>query len=583
MRKIHYILLFVLMLGWPVAGVAGRYDVHLIDFWGGGGYSALLNSNDYSKLVGGGGGMIGFGYEYRNRRFMFNLGPEFRIFTSRDNVLFEQYPDNPFGTRGLEYLSMTKYYDFSEFKENQTVGQIMLPIMAGMNFDSWYILAGVKVGYTLLGNYKQSGMLRTTITDDDAYDPEWQNLINHDIFSRAYQSNGKNSFGLDATVSAEIGLNINNLLSEEWNKANNDRKMPLHFRAALFVDYGLLNMNISQGNDVPMVTVDPQTATTISFHQSKLSENRLNSLLVGLKFTALLQLNKPKGKKQPNPRMAISVVDASSEQPLNGATVSIFSHRTRRTTNKSTNPKGMYVARFSAGQYNVSSRKAGYLPGDTIQVEHIGDLLDTVRFALIPEPLLTFVVTDAKTGRPISATLEFVNIATNNAETTVEVDSLQEGKANVKLTYGNNYKVNISAPDYLNNAYDVNDLYADMQFSLQPVEKGRKYVIRNLFFATNETTILPESEASLQEIYEFLTDNKDVRIRIIGHTDSVGSDEDNQTLSEGRANSVKDNMVARGISADRIEAIGKGESEPIETNDTEEGRAQNRRVEFEIL
>ena len=63
----------------------------------------------------------------------------------------------------------------------------------------------------------------------------------------------------------------------------------------------------------------------------------------------------------------------------------------------------------------------------------------------------------------------------------------------------------------------------------------------------------------------------------------MGSDKANKKLSEGRANSVRDNLIKRGIDAGRIEAEGKGESQPITTNDTEEGRAQNRRVEFMIL
>lgn len=581
MKRFKYIIILSALTIMSGQMVAGRYDTHLIDFWGGGGYSAMLNNNTYNKLVGGGGGMIGFGYEYRNRRFLFDIGPEFRIFTSRDNVLFENFSGNPYGTRGLEYLSMTKYYDFSDFSENQTIGQVMLPIMTGMSSEYWYFLAGVKVGYTVLGSYSQKSTLKTTITDDDAYDPNWENLFNHDIMTGSYASKGKNTFGLDATVSIEAGVNINDFMSKEWNEANNQRRRPLHFRAAVFADYGLVNMNIS--NNAPMVSVDPKNAHTISFHQSEWSAKRLNSFLVGVKFTALLQLNKPKGKKQPNPRMAINVIDFASGEAIGGASVKIYSQRTKRAYNKSTNPKGYYVARYPAGDYTITSQRSGFLPSDTAHVTHAGDLLDTIQIALIPEPLLNLTITDAQTGRPLTTTLEFTNTATNKVDYTLNTDSLNGGKASVKLKYGNTYKVSVTATDYIADNFDINDLYADMQLALQPVEKGRKYVINNLFFATNETTILPESEESLQEIFEFLNDNKDVRIRIIGHTDAVGSEEDNLRLSEGRAQSVKDNIVSRGISADRIETLGKGESEPRADNDTEEGRAQNRRVEFEIL
>lgn len=95
--------------------------------------------------------------------------------------------------------------------------------------------------------------------------------------------------------------------------------------------------------------------------------------------------------------------------------------------------------------------------------------------------------------------------------------------------------------------------------------------------------VLPESAQTLEDLYDFLSENPSVRIKIIGHTDSVGSDASNQKLSEGRARSVRGEMISRGISADRIEYEGKGEMAPIATNETEEGRAKNRRVEFIIL
>ena len=74
-----------------------------------------------------------------------------------------------------------------------------------------------------------------------------------------------------------------------------------------------------------------------------------------------------------------------------------------------------------------------------------------------------------------------------------------------------------------------------------------------------------------------------MRIKIIGHTDDVGKDEANQLLSEGRANEVMKDLIERGIAPERLEAEGRGESQPIDTNTTDEGRQNNRRVEIEIL
>ena len=84
-------------------------------------------------------------------------------------------------------------------------------------------------------------------------------------------------------------------------------------------------------------------------------------------------------------------------------------------------------------------------------------------------------------------------------------------------------------------------------------------------------------------LYNFLKDNPKIRVLITGHTDSQGSEEHNQKLSEGRSESLKNEMIKRGIDADRMETDGKGELEPIDTNATEAGRQNNRRVEVTVL
>ena len=571
--------------------MAGRYDYHLIDFYGGAGYSGLVNSYPSatggmgytgtfdSKFVGGGGGMLGAGYEYRYKKFMLNTGLEFRIFSSKDKLFLDSAYH--YSGAGMDYDTQTKHYRFNTLSENQAVGQLMVPLMAGANFEYWYFLAGVKVGYTVLGSYKQKGELKTTLTDSWAYDPEWEDLFAHDIKTSDYLQKGKNRFGFDATLSAEVGVNLNPFFSKQWNTQNQKRKYPWHMRVAAFVDYGLPNMNV--GSDVAFAQVDAQNITTTSVHQSEWATSRLNSLLVGVKFTALLQLTKPKGPKPLNPRMVVHVVDSETGNGLSGAKIAVYNEKTKRTAQKTTNGKGWMVSRYAAGNYRLTPSRAGYIPVESMDVVHEADLRDTILFSLKPEPVLSFTVVDAKTGRPISANLEFTDMATGKVTHTAATDSTKSDPSRLKLAYGHTYKLSVSAVDYLTDNLDVNDLGAKLNLSLQPVEKGRKYVISNLFFASNETTILPESEDALQELADFLADNKDVRIRITGHTDAIGSDEDNQILSEGRAASVKKAIVERGIAEDRIETEGKGESEPIATNDTEEGRAKNRRVEFTIL
>ena len=95
--------------------------------------------------------------------------------------------------------------------------------------------------------------------------------------------------------------------------------------------------------------------------------------------------------------------------------------------------------------------------------------------------------------------------------------------------------------------------------------------------------IKPESEFELNNLFQYLVENKNIKIKIIGHTDNIGNESDNQLLSSQRAKAVTDYLIQKGIETARISNEGKGESSPIDTNDTEIGRRKNRRTEFLIL
>lgn len=101
-------------------------------------------------------------------------------------------------------------------------------------------------------------------------------------------------------------------------------------------------------------------------------------------------------------------------------------------------------------------------------------------------------------------------------------------------------------------------------------------------FAFNSSDLTSLAKTNLDKLTTILKNNPDTNINIYGHTDSVGSDDYNQKLSERRANSVKSYLNAKGIATARLFALGEGESNPVATNDTDAGRAQNRRVEFAI-
>ena len=102
-------------------------------------------------------------------------------------------------------------------------------------------------------------------------------------------------------------------------------------------------------------------------------------------------------------------------------------------------------------------------------------------------------------------------------------------------------------------------------------------------FETGSATLLPASFKILDDVHTVLKDDPEMNLRIEGHTDSVGGDDFNLKLSNERANSVRVYLEGQGVDRTRLTSIGHGETKPIDTNRTPEGRQRNRRVEFHIV
>ncbi len=106
---------------------------------------------------------------------------------------------------------------------------------------------------------------------------------------------------------------------------------------------------------------------------------------------------------------------------------------------------------------------------------------------------------------------------------------------------------------------------------------------KDFSFDFGKANLSEDSAPFIQELYELLSDNPDFKLKIIGHTDDVGKKQTNYELSVQRAQAVADELIAKGISSEQITVIGRGDTEPVAENQTEQGRAKNRRVTFQIL
>lgn len=190
-------------------------------------------------------------------------------------------------------------------------------------------------------------------------------------------------------------------------------------------------------------------------------------------------------------------------------------------------------------------------------------------------------VLNAKTGEVIKATLTFVAGAQQQAVNNVVAQGYR-----TRIPAQQEYKVRIEAAGYVSALEQIN-LTSDMQelemiFKLQPIELGTTVNLKNVLFEQGKTVLLPQSYTELDVVVSFLKSNPSVKIELAGHTDNRGIPGQNVKLSQARVDKVKAYLVGKGINKKRITGKGHGGTKPIASNDEEETRQLNRRVEFVI-
>jgi len=208
--------------------------------------------------------------------------------------------------------------------------------------------------------------------------------------------------------------------------------------------------------------------------------------------------------------------------------------------------------------------------------------------ALRPEPV-TYVkgrIFDAKSREPLGAKIRITELKSNAP---AYDDESEDGEFLSTMAAGKTYGLTVEKEGYLfysdNFSLDKPGAAArpyEISVPLQRIEVGSMVILKNIFFDTGKSELLPESRTELQQLISFLNANPKAGIEITGHTDNTGENTANQALSENRARSVFNYLLSNKISASRLSYKGLGASRPIADNKSEEGRQSNRRTEFRI-
>ena len=197
-------------------------------------------------------------------------------------------------------------------------------------------------------------------------------------------------------------------------------------------------------------------------------------------------------------------------------------------------------------------------------------------------------ILDAITKNSIAADIEITINSTGEVYTILKSNS-STGKFLLSLPAGKNYGISVAAEGYLFHSENFDLPKGDgfnlvnKDIELKNIKVGSNITLRNVFFNSGKWDVKSDSYAELDRLVALLSDIPSLKIEISGHTDNVGSVSFNELLSQRRADAVVNYLVGKGVDKKRLSAKGYGQSNPVDSNNTAEGRALNRRTEFEII
>ena len=284
-------------------------------------------------------------------------------------------------------------------------------------------------------------------------------------------------------------------------------------------------------------------------------------------------------------------VTDESDNPV-GSKIEIIDMKTGKTVSvqESNSATGKFLVSLPSGKnYNMKVTANGYYPHEQSfnipKGEKFKELEVTVKLKRKEQIVdIEGSVTD-ESGKALKAKIEIINNATGEVILSTTADKV--GKYLSKLKAGKNYGMTVSADGYLFESINLDippgkDKLKLPPIKLKKIQTGKNIVLNNIFFDFDKATLRPDSKPELERVANVMQDNPSMKIEISGHTDNKGSATYNLKLSESRAKSVVDYLISKGITSDRLSYKGYGFLKPIASNDTEEGRQQNRRTEFKV-
>lgn len=254
---------------------------------------------------------------------------------------------------------------------------------------------------------------------------------------------------------------------------------------------------------------------------------------------------------------------------------------------------GRYMVNLNSGNYTLTSSIAEYTSSDYTITDALFSHSDTAYVTILcSKKKVKIVGTNVdENGMPLPGIITVENMLTGEKMNNITTNS--RGEFEVDVQPGLAYRFTSNKQDYIPQSIEVPSVntkpgdIVTVNLQMIGIQKaiadGMTFSLKNIFFDSNKSDIKSESEQELIKLLKFLNDNPSVCLEIGAHTDAVGKDADNLTLSQKRAESVVAYLQTNGIKMQRLKAKGYGETKPKASNDDESGRLLNRRVEFALL
>lgn len=259
--------------------------------------------------------------------------------------------------------------------------------------------------------------------------------------------------------------------------------------------------------------------------------------------------------------------------------------------NSAGDESGLIVAANGSTAIYASEREGGFGGQDLYAFELPVEVRAAVTFNV------KGCVYDKKSQQKLKCFIQVFDVTREDrVKEVAEVSSdAVDGSYMVSLPNSGSFAFQISADGYLfyseNFDFEVGNANApdgkaysfSRDIALTPIEVGESIVLSNVFFAFGTSTLLEESRVDLDKVLDIMQKNPSLKVELAGHTDNIGKPADNQRLSEQRAKAVFDFLVGKGVASERLSYKGYGDTRPVADNNTEEGRAQNRRTTFTVV